>query len=147
MRACVAEWRISRLLLALLRLHLVARQVGFVELGDTGFLGKGYSRPGSLKKYYWDSPKWHESTLRSHSKEVESFVCLILARYILGSTNVYTSGLPYLTFYSQLGLDVKRTLTNKKAARKRLLRQLASSALATGNYSATAATSVTSSTD
>ena len=51
------------------------------------------------------------------------------------------------TFYSQLGLDVKRTLTNKKAARKRLLRQLASSALATENYSATAATSATSSTD
>ena len=48
----MAEWRISQLLLALLRLHLVARQVGFVELGDTGFLGKGFSRPGSLKKYY-----------------------------------------------------------------------------------------------
>ena len=146
MRACVAEWRISRLLLALLRLHLVARQVGFVELGDTGFLGKGYSRAGSLKKYYWDSPKWHESTHRSHSKEVESFVCLILARYILGLTNLYIAGLRYLTFYSQLGLDVKRTLTNKNAARKRLLHQLASSALATENYSATA-TSATSSTD
>ncbi len=50
-------------------------------------------------------------------------------------------------YYSQLGLDVKRTLTNKKAARKRLLHQLASSALATENYSATAATSATSSTD
>ena len=48
----MAGWRISRLLLALLRLHLVAGQVGFVELGDTGFLGKGYSRRDSLKKYY-----------------------------------------------------------------------------------------------
>ena len=48
----MAEWRISRLLLALLRLHFVERQVGFVELGDTGFLGKGFSRRDSLKKYY-----------------------------------------------------------------------------------------------
>ena len=74
-------------------------------------------------------------------------MCLILARYILGLTNLYTAGLPYLAFYSRLGLDVKRTLTNKKTARKRLLRQLASSALATEIYSATAATSATSSTD
>ena len=74
-------------------------------------------------------------------------MCLILARYILGLTNLYTADLPYLTFYSQLGLDAKRTLANKKAARKRLLRQLASSALATKNYSATAATSATSSID
>lgn len=90
---------------------------------------------------------WRESTPRNRSKEAGLAAYLIPVRYTLGLTNRYIAGLLCLTFYSQFRPNIKSTLTNKKAARKRLLHQFASRVLATETYSATAAASTTSSTD